>query len=625
MRLYAGRVPFLSYGSLSESDLQALAAPVHAGGAADTRQPAALKPERLAGVMIEAQWRRADQILERVQTLPMTRGQPPAGSEFVVNEATASLRVLEVGCGSGELARMLAELGHDVCGLDINADAINTSLVDGAISGSLEFVSCDFEALEDLRGFDLLIFNNSTRYFLPLTLFHKAQSLLRPGGQILVCEEFASNKALAADPDSLPVLDHVLALAQRLGFEVLSVDDLTDSTIQFQQVFIQLFGMALADLPALTNLPATVINELYQALQADRVAAEQGRRRHVLLSLRAASTVGDEEGAGASPVRLRSAADLEPEAYRAVFERSFDTEFVPDLWAWKYHTGKAASVVAERDGIAIAHYGGVVRDIFCFGKPCRAVQICDVMVMPDERSFFSRNGLFFKTAASMLEQYVGYRAQNLLGFGFPNVKAMHVAERLGLYEKTDELMQLALNPNAPAWLGPQWVLELVEFESVQLVLDELWGQMLQGFQDSIIGIRDAEYLHYRFLRRPHLRYECLKLSVNGQVRAVAFRRPHYDGYLVMDVIAAAQDLPMALYAVLQPTESGKRSVFWLTGGHLSRVQLKSTASSRHQGGHEFLQVSKTGILIPCNRWTRGPYPATLAGKWWLTAGDMDFL
>lgn len=626
MRLHAGQVPFLSYGDLSEADVLAL-----------DSSAAGARPARLAALLIDAQWRRADQILSRILP-PSARqqavvisaaannamaknavakkaehnGDAKSPQPFVVSDHSNHLRVLDVGCGSGELARMLAERGFDVCAVDNTPAVMSLALADDPVPGSLEFIACDFKEFEDQRGFDLLIFNNSTRYFLPLTMFYKAQTLLRPGGQLLICEEFSDNTAGEADPDSLPVQNHVLALAQRLGFELLSVDDLTESTARFQQIFARLFGSSLAELPTLADVPAGVIDNLYQDLQADTLAAEQGKRRHALISLRAAA---DAVSTITGAVYLRSAADLAPSAFRKVFERSFEVDFAGDLWAWKYGDGRGASVVAERNGDAIAHYGGVVRNIHYFGKPCRAVQICDVMVIPDERSFFSRNTLFFKTAASMLEQYVGYRAQNLLGFGFPNIKAMHIAERLGLYEKTDELMQIALATGSPVKPPHEWVVETMELESLLPLANLLWAKMSPAFSDAIIGVRDADYLHYRFAQRPGLDYECLKVSVNGGVKALAFRRPHYDGYLVMDVIADAPDLPMALQAILRPSDSGKPSVFWLTAGQLDRVQR----------GSKNLMITKTGIQIPCNCWSRGPATARLAGKWWLTAGDMDFL
>lgn len=604
MQLYAGRVPFLSYGGLSQSDIQALSGPV-------SDKPASGNAARLASMLIESQWRRADQLLGSILSAAEARQHNKPHDAYVVKTDPYALRVLEVGCGSGELARLLAGRGFDVCAIDISAAAIPADPFPEVSSGSLQFIVCDFEKFEDQRGFDLLICNNSARYFMPLTLFYKAQSLLRPGGQMLICEEFASNRGAEPQPDTLPVLNHVLALAQRLGFDQSFVDDLTEETVRFQQAFIQLFGGALSELPALTGLTGTEIDNLYQALQADKLAAEQGRRCHALLSLTAAAEHG--ESRRPDTVYLRSAADLEPVAFKQVFERSFDVDFFPELWAWKYHGGRGASVVAERDGIAIAHYGGVVRDIHYFSRPCRAVQICDVMVMPDERSFFSRNGLFFKTAASMLEQYVGYRADNLLGFGFPNIKAMHVAERLGLYEKTDELMQIALAPANANALPAGWALEVAGFDP--LAANQLWPAMLQGFPDAIIGVRDAEYLHYRYLQRPGQAYECLRLVCHGELKAMAFRRPHYDGYLVMDIIAATQDLPAAIQSVLQPAVTGGPSVFWLTAGQLPRVRYNT----------DNLLITDTGIQIPCNRWSRGPATSTLAGKWWLTAGDMDFL
>jgi 2-polyprenyl-3-methyl-5-hydroxy-6-metoxy-1,4-benzoquinol methylase len=641
MRRHANQVPFLSYGGLSESELQTHS---DSQALADSQAHSAVStaslstPASLAATLIEAQWRRADQILccvllaaqsrqhgradDSVTFADNSRANKPGVNKPGVNKQAVKqqrpFKVLDVGSGSAALAWLLAEHGFEVHALDNNAAAFDVEAADDVSQNSPHFIVCDFENFEHQGEFDVLIFNNSGRYFTPLTLFYKAQSLLRAGGQIVICEEFASNSAVEPDPDTLPVLEHVLALAQRLGFEVLSHADLTQNTTRFQQVFIQLFDCARADLPGLTDFSSDIIDELYLALQSERLASVQGARCHALISLRAPEH--SQLASLRDDINLRNAADLSPAAFKLVFEASFDVEFSPELWSWKYDGGRAASVVAERDGVVIAHYGGVVRSIHYFGRVCCAVQICDVMVMPDRRSFFSRNGLFFKTAASMLEQHVGFRAENLLGFGFPNLKAMHVAERLGLYEKTDELIELSLMPTRAAGLASDGlasdgIVQVVDFESVLPLVNRLWEKMLPAFSDAIIGVRDGNYLHHRFVQRPALDYECLTVSFEGEIKALAFRRAHNDGYLLMDIIAAAHDLPAALRAVLLPCESNKLSVFWLTAGQLFRVQH----------GEDALQVTTTGIQIPCNRWSRGPHAATLAGKWWLTAGDMDFL
>jgi len=371
-------------------------------------------------------------------------------------------------------------------------------------------------------------------------------------------------------------------------------------------------------LPTLTGESCAAIAQLVIDLNNETSASAHGYRQHMMLSLRAPVTQVDNVNQRPGPVYLRNAADLSPEAYRRVFESSFSVPFNADLWGWKYLCGKGASVVAERNGQPIAHYGGVVRDIIYFSQPSRAVQICDVMVLPEERSFFSRNGLFFKTAASMLEQYAGYNADNLLGVGFPNIKAMHVAQRLGLYDKTDELMQIALVSKIADDIqsNSDWTVSKAEFDVIlQQCVDDLWQQMRPGFADAIIGVRDADYLRYRFLQRPSLTYDCIKVMQGPDIRAVTFCRDHGDRRLLMDIIAAPEHIEQALLAVLQSASQELPMHFWLTSGQFGRVISQK----------ERFDVTATGIQIPCNRWSLGPPTDRLINAWWLTAGDMDFL
>ena len=587
MQTLSGQSPWLVYGEMSAQELEKLQGlPASATGMVSR-----------ADALIAAQHTRVQRLLSAVQ-------QPPAS------------RVLEVGCSSGELVGLLLSTGFDAIGIDCCATPLTNSTLPEATVQRLR--CCPLQEFTDSAGFDVLIFHNSARYFLPLTLFYKSLTLLRPGGQLLICDEFVASHAdkLAAQP--LPMLDHVLALAKRTGFECQLHEDLTADTHRFQQVLTATITAMADQLPALAGESDAAIRQLIVDLNDETSASATGYRKHVLLSLRAPVTQVEHVNQPPDPVYLRSAADLPPEAYRQVFEASFSAPFDADVWAWKYHCGKSASVVAERNGLAIAHYGGVVRDILYFSQPCKAVQICDVMVLPEERGFFSRNSLFFKTAASMLEQYAGYHADNLLGVGFPNLKAMHVAQRLGLYDKTDELMQIAMASefsDDPRLLG-NWTVAEVDFDvPLQQQADELWQQMLTDFADAIIGVRDADYLRYRFLQRPGLAYNCIKVMQGSEIKALAFCRDHGDRRLLMDIIAAPEHIEQALLAVFQSAHPHKPVHFWLTSGQLARV-IRQT---------ERFDITATGIQIPCNRWSPGPPTDRLINAWWLTAGDMDFL
>jgi SAM-dependent methyltransferase len=90
-----------------------------------------------------------------------------------------SARVLEVGCGSGKLARALAADGYDVVAVDPNAP-------EGAI-----FRQTTLEELGDEGPFDAAVASLSLHHVHDLGVaLDKLRSLLRPGAPFLV-REFA--------------------------------------------------------------------------------------------------------------------------------------------------------------------------------------------------------------------------------------------------------------------------------------------------------------------------------------------------------------------------------------------------------------------------------------------------
>ncbi|MEX0737720.1 MAG: GNAT family N-acetyltransferase [Pseudohongiella sp.] len=551
--------------------------------------------------------------------------------------------VLDVGCGTGALAQKLARTGYQVTAIDVNEQAVgaaqqrfaNMALSRGPESdgkagdtngdasgdrtgaGNIPVLfTADLQTFAPDQNFDVLVLQNSARYLSPLAVFAHARRLLKPGGQLLIQEEFTGDDT-ERHPEPLPVLKHVLDMATRAGYVLTQQRDLSPGVAEWMQLCLELFDQNLHGLEERTGLPIPQLLDLRQAMAEDRDKCRRGRYCHVLLDFHM----------GAADVTLLPAGCLPVDRYRALFENSFDTDFSPALWQWKYGNGRGHSVVACKNDMAVAHYGGISRDILYFGKPERALQICDVMVMPQHRGFYSRRGLFFSTAASMLELYAGNAAGHQLGFGFPNIKAMHVAQRLGLYAKTDEL--LALSYLADSFESTSF--ESTSFESTSAsdtwtvtasgpdassaaLINVVWPRMVSAFSDGIIGLRDWAYLSYRYAQRPGLKYDFLALANASGDKAMAVIRDHGECSLIMDIVAADDDLATVLWALCRHGhDTGRPMVFWLSAGQLQRVQTAA------------LQTEPTGIHIPCNAWTEGPSAPTLQGKWWLTAGDMDFL
>ena len=138
--------------------------------------------------------------------------------------------------------------------------------------------------------------------------------------------------------------------------------------------------------------------------------------------------------------------------------------------------------------------------------------------------------------------------------------------------------------------------------------------MEADFTDAIIGLRDAAYLHYRFVQRPGMHYRCVVAHLNGKAVALGVLREHGEQYLLMDIVGAADVLSAAFSQICVFGRSvGRPIVMWVTGGQVQRLK------------HPDSLIESTGIQIPCNRWSRGPETGLLKGAWWLTAGDMDFM
>ncbi|WP_317705615.1 GNAT family N-acetyltransferase [Methylomarinovum caldicuralii] len=299
----------------------------------------------------------------------------------------------------------------------------------------------------------------------------------------------------------------------------------------------------------------------------------------------------------------------------ALFEEVFGVVKARAWWQWKYGDGRGFAFGAWRDETLVAHYAAFPRRIHWRGEVIPAFQVGDVMVKASERGVLTRRGLFQRCAAAFQETWVGYGRPFLLGFGFPNLRAMRLAERLGLYARVDRMHEFRWPPLPDR---PRWRSRIRHFrpESDAPLVDALWARMRHDLNGCLTGERCFPFLVHRYLHHPEHRYECLLLEARllRQPLGLIVLRRDGDRWLWVDWLGGAADLGEAL-------AQARRMVTRLGG-----KELYTWASTVPAGRLTALGGTATPleVHVPTGIWTEGPSPESLRERWWLMPGDTDF-
>jgi SAM-dependent methyltransferase len=116
---------------------------------------------------------------------------PYAGTKYTIVcdllEREGKLRVIDAGCGSGELSILLAQAGHTVVGFDEQADHIELANERAAEAG----VTCDFSVkqIDEFEGdqFDCAVTMDVLEHIEDdAAALAKLVTLVRPGGTIVI-------------------------------------------------------------------------------------------------------------------------------------------------------------------------------------------------------------------------------------------------------------------------------------------------------------------------------------------------------------------------------------------------------------------------------------------------------
>lgn len=516
-------------------------------------------------------------------------------------------RILEVGVGLGSTLQLLLDNGYHVEGITPDSSQIEAIR---SRFGSDTPVAClrleDYRTCDDER-FDVILFQESAQYIDPLAIFNQALDLLRPGGSLLIIDEFALRRT---EPgiEGLHLLNDILAQAARFQFELLeqldlsalaapTVDYLLAITNKHRQRLLNDLAVTTEQLDRLDRS-----NELYREKYAN------GRYGYALLHYRKTALPS---------WRLRYPEESDLDQLFTLFKHVFQSTVSPALWQWKYRSPQARSLCAFENGQMIGHYGGMPRDILFLGQSAQAVQIGDVMVEASRRGILTRQGPFFLMASTFLERFIGYGRPFLLGFGFPTARAMKVAERLGLYAEAGRMTELSWPPLSPL---PHLLTHITTVDTdlcevQQDAINGVWQAMSLDLQNAVIGVRDYRYLLDRYLSHPLRRYLVLAIKnrLNGRWRGIMVL--HIDNRLceLVDIVAPLQDVGLLISHARRIAKLHRCDRLWC---HISEAFADHLTTDDCE--HKSLDVR-----IPACIWTEGPALDDFRDRWWLMTGDMD--
>lgn len=303
-----------------------------------------------------------------------------------------------------------------------------------------------------------------------------------------------------------------------------------------------------------------------------------------------------------------------------LFEAVFHSGMSERWWDWKYgHSGNKGFGYWEA-GELLAHCGIFARRILVAGQPRLAWQLGDLMVAGATRGRdLSRSrSPFARVVRAVLDQLPGPANPDALAFGFPSDRAMRLGTRLGFFATIDDWHEIEFDHKAS--LRPALRLREVSVASplVQSWIAGLWGKMLPGLGEHLVGERSVEYWIWRYAHHPAHIYRVFALRRPwwpAPFAIVVLRETAPGRWLWVDFVGSVSGFPMAaLGAVAACRRLGGQSTFAFGTKTVVNALGAVACTSR-----------PTEIRIMANPASGTGFVERFAHRWWLMAGDTDYL
>lgn len=313
--------------------------------------------------------------------------------------------------------------------------------------------------------------------------------------------------------------------------------------------------------------------------------------------------------------RVDDARPEHEEQIRQLFKSVFKQDMSSANWEWKYGDGRGAGVIVRNDEEVVAYFGGTERRVLFKGDAVCSIQCGDSMVAESHRGTLSKKGPFYLSVTAFLGRYVGFDRPYLLSYGFPNERAMRLAERLGMYAEIGTMLEVSWSPLADS----HYASTAFDFDSPahQGIASQLWSDMAEDFIDRSIGVRDLAYLRHRYHDHPALNYQLQLVSHQDSTApfGLIVTRQHEGRLLLVDVVSAKKDIrDLVLFGRQLAADLQCQDMHgWLTevDSHL----ITDTAAI----------IGEKPLRLPLGVYCEGLKPEEVQDSWFFMCGDSDFL
>lgn len=404
------------------------------------------------------------------------------------------------------------------------------------------------------------------------------------------------------------------------------------------------------------------------------------------------------------PMVVRLLTEDDAPAVLRLHSEVFDSHVQPSWYRWKYKLGTGFAMGLWCEGQLIAHCGGLPRRVMTNASEAAGLQIGDVMVAPAWRGLMTRSSPFFHVSQSLYRTAIGPLCDFSFGFGFPNHRHLRLAVKQQLLQDAGSLWSLCWDwsdpsrqsfesqcrqvqrGNLPAsrfwpkfrnWFrpltndGPVDIsrtlvednktvaapLGILTPDQRDQMLETCWLNMREGFRtidSTVLGIRTAAYLKWRFIDHPDHNYQYLVISAPAAAQTPAgcglvVWRIEGDQATWLDWVGPPSWLPRALAHCAQAAQAAgaKRMTSWMSPCTASFLgewpeapplkplaetptrtpdeRLSSSHSLQVHGANlSVTEVARIGVpTTSCWPQTSNDGKVNMQG-WWM-GGDTDFL